>query len=815
MPFTIRGGKDGRVDRGRADFTEADLDTEPGMLGLSMYDIEAGCGAIIMAAFDLDGESYGGGKEDVYRHISRVTSLRVGQTITVSQLGLESAYKEAVAVYELLGPSSGPCMYWTGGRGFHILVKDESLVFTWTAPAGARAREDIVRAMPPFDARATFEAWCISTGRDPEVSRVIRDFGVYRPGGLFDSGYQGHYTTGIQPSPVNVEGGYVDMTLAAQGRLNGQIDDWWHWVIGRQPEHCTPLPPRPPRPANSPLRPPPSHGAVLGAAQRVAPWFGAQSVGVLRNDEGFSVRGGKDGLRCIVRALRNGNAGYEEHSSAGTYLHVPSKHAEPITQRCFSAGCVEWCRGGTWPQVATGRLFWGHALAAADVDPDDHSLVTIGGENFLVHREAHTNTIRARDAHVLYTGAVLDPREAVDAGQWLVRQIGLAGRIYPRGLTYRPESASSGTLPGEYNRWHRPDYPIEPGADFPRIRQHVLEVLCDGDPASARYFWLWLCHMLCRTTQRSTTLCFSGGQGAGKSIMFDHFVRRLVGESNFHKVNSIEEMTAPFNRPLAETLVTYFNEAFFPGHRSAWGRIKAYITQNFITVNEKYRPAYTIPAYQRIISDSNDDWSAPAQDGDRRHAIFRVSDHRRGDSAYFAALLAEINDDAVMGRVRLYLTRGEMVEALDAFGNGENSRPPALLRNLSRQQGYTRENEPVDNFFWRLAEDGEVDDDEGWSVGFGDSRESPLDISARDLVRAVRHLATGTRAGGHFSFPAIRRRIEDRPYRGAIRFMRPWQGGVHRERYVRIASRDALREAMADMHAHGGTISSAFGADSD
>ena len=86
----------------------------------------------------------------------------------------------------------------------------------------------------------------------------------------------------------------------------------------------------------------------------------------------------------------------------------------------------------------------------------------------------------------------------------------------------------------------------------------------------------------------------------------------------------------------------FLDEAIWPGDKAAEGTLKRIVTEPTQTIEAKGFDAGEAVNRLSIMMASNEDWVCPASNDERRFAVFNVSDTRRKDRAYFAALIEEI-----------------------------------------------------------------------------------------------------------------------------------------------------------------------------
>ena len=71
------------------------------------------------------------------------------------------------------------------------------------------------------------------------------------------------------------------------------------------------------------------------------------------------------------------------------------------------------------------------------------------------------------------------------------------------------------------------------------------------------------------------------------------------------------------------------------GDKKALDRLKSFITESVIRVEEKYQPARAIESFHWFFAASNHEQFTNVERDDRRFFFLRVSDRRQQDTKYF------------------------------------------------------------------------------------------------------------------------------------------------------------------------------------
>jgi hypothetical protein len=199
-----------------------------------------------------------------------------------------------------------------------------------------------------------------------------------------------------------------------------------------------------------------------------------------------------------------------------------------------------------------------------------------------------------------------------------------------------PEVLPNGCL----NLWR--GFAVEPAAGgWPLMQRHIAEVLADGDPAALDYIMKWSAWAVQNPGERAeAALVFRGSKGSGKGT-FAHALRRMFGAHGLHVANS-KHLVGAFNAHLRNCLLLYADEAFWAGDKQGESTLKALITEQTLTIEQKGVDAVQWHNRIHLIMTANAEWVVPASHDERRYAVFAVSEKYMGDEKYFESLHAEI-----------------------------------------------------------------------------------------------------------------------------------------------------------------------------
>lgn len=209
------------------------------------------------------------------------------------------------------------------------------------------------------------------------------------------------------------------------------------------------------------------------------------------------------------------------------------------------------------------------------------------------------------------------------------------------GLEFNPR----GTTPHFLNLWVGPNITPTPGP-WPLIHGFLLEVICDGNRDHFAYLLRYIAHALQRPWEKpGVIVVLVGGQGIGKGRL-GRILRRIWASTYLH-VYRTANVTGNFNADLERAFIVFLDEALFAGDRAASDALKSLVTEEIIHINEKHQPSRQVQSYHRFFIATNAEHVKHTDRDDRRDFVLRVSELRKGDFAYWAALSAEIENGGV------------------------------------------------------------------------------------------------------------------------------------------------------------------------
>lgn len=239
--------------------------------------------------------------------------------------------------------------------------------------------------------------------------------------------------------------------------------------------------------------------------------------------------------------------------------------------------------------------------------------------------------------------------------------LGWSGRRQYEGVALDP----SGKVPNSvYNLWRGFSVTPKPG-DWGMLRDHLAEVICNGDSTLFRYVLCWLARAVQRPDEQGqVALVLRGGEGAGKGVV-GRTICQLFGEHGMH-ISNAKHLIGQFNGHLATTVFLFADEAFYAGDKSHVSQLKALITEPTIMVEAKYANPVSMRNRLHVLMASNEGWAVPASLDARRFAVLDVSSRHQRERGYFDRLHQSVKDPGVMAAM-LEELQGVDLEDYDVF----------------------------------------------------------------------------------------------------------------------------------------------------
>lgn len=161
--------------------------------------------------------------------------------------------------------------------------------------------------------------------------------------------------------------------------------------------------------------------------------------------------------------------------------------------------------------------------------------------------------------------------------------------------------------------------------------RHIYECVCRED--AAHFIWVldWLCDVIQRPGGKrpGTALVVHGEQkGTGKEVVIAPLLRLLGGAGLM--TSKMDNISGKFNAVMESKVLVFADEATWGRGHEVKSALKSLITGETLVVEPKGIDAYSVRNFVRLYAASNNEQAYPAEEGERRAAIFNISEHRKG-----------------------------------------------------------------------------------------------------------------------------------------------------------------------------------------
>lgn len=303
------------------------------------------------------------------------------------------------------------------------------------------------------------------------------------------------------------------------------------------------------------------------------------------------------------------------------------------------------------PHADTDALTANNIAAVVEDFNARYMVVSEGGKAVILQpghdpnlNRRYYDRLSVRDLHVLYMNQLIrvgekENGEAVfksKADVWLRHA---DRRQFIHGVTFDPSSTDR--RPGVLNLWEGWAKTPRKG-DWTLLRDHVGKIVCNGNALHFHYLMGWMARLFQQPgKQGEVAVVMKGPEGAGKGTLAKA-IKEISGQHGI-AINNPKHLVGNFNGHLRDAVFLFADEAFFAGDKASIGTLKSLITEPYLTVEAKFQNAVQQPNFLHVMMASNEEWVVPASLEARRFFVLEVSDFRKGDHAYFAAIQAQMD----------------------------------------------------------------------------------------------------------------------------------------------------------------------------
>jgi hypothetical protein len=269
----------------------------------------------------------------------------------------------------------------------------------------------------------------------------------------------------------------------------------------------------------------------------------------------------------------------------------------------------------------------------------DHAVVLMDGGQVVIMRELAGQPpqfMSPENFHLWHANDKVDLDDKKPVSRiWVTHA---ARRQYSR-VVFDPRDTNQ----AHYNLWRGFSVQPDPGKSCDKFLAHVRDNICSGNPVHFLWVMGFLAHMVQRPEEKpGVSLVLRGSEGVGKG-----FFANAIGKLCLHHfvvISQATHLTGRFNSQFLHTLLAFVDEAFWAGDRSGEGALKHLVTDEYVTIEGKYKDPITVRNLSRLIIASNEKWVVPAGVQARRWCVLDVADTHANDRAYFRAIADELGD---------------------------------------------------------------------------------------------------------------------------------------------------------------------------
>lgn len=286
-----------------------------------------------------------------------------------------------------------------------------------------------------------------------------------------------------------------------------------------------------------------------------------------------------------------------------------------------------------------------------------HAVAFIGGKSvILTFRETEEGRritySNREDMNALYANRPVpsNGRRLNEAQWWMEHR---QRRTYEGGVNFYPGRE----LPADtFNLWGGWSVKPDGTKSCKRFLHHVLNNIVGKNRKLYDWILNFLAHMVQKPWEKpGVALVLVGDKGTGKDT-FGDYVGSMF-KQNHITVSQQEHVTGKFNQHQETALLLHVQEAHWAGDPKAASVLKALITDTTSMVEPKGINAFPVKSFCRWLLTSNDEKVVDATRGERRFAVFNMSDAHARDTAYFEAIYEEMKNGGSAALLHLLLNR--------------------------------------------------------------------------------------------------------------------------------------------------------------
>jgi hypothetical protein len=228
-------------------------------------------------------------------------------------------------------------------------------------------------------------------------------------------------------------------------------------------------------------------------------------------------------------------------------------------------------------------------------------------------------------------------------------------KTYPGGVFFNPSGVQ---YAGALNLWK--DLAIEPKCGrWEKFYDHIWSVVCRHNKEHYDYLMNWMARLVQHPELKCrVAVVLQGLKGSGKGTLVQPLLR-IFGRHGLHIIDATH-LVGRFREHLRGRVLLFADEAFFAGDKQHIGVLKGLISEEQTPMEGKYKVPTEVRNFLHIIMASDQKWVVPAGLDERRFFCLEVSAEKKGDTAYFKAIEAELDDGGL--EAFLYELKHRLIE---------------------------------------------------------------------------------------------------------------------------------------------------------
>jgi hypothetical protein len=190
---------------------------------------------------------------------------------------------------------------------------------------------------------------------------------------------------------------------------------------------------------------------------------------------------------------------------------------------------------------------------------------------------------------------------------------------------------------------------------------HIVAVFAGRNEAMGKIVLQWFAHLIQKPTQKGYALLVQGGQGSGKSLVYEIF-KRCIGSGYAIQFTKMGDLTQTHNNIVRGRLLINLNEAVnYPSIENV-NILKGLITDEELLINPKCCPLYYVSNFSRVLITTNCEFAMRIDPGDRRYLCLRSNDEFIGNTEYFDNLVDLMNNDEFLNELFIYFANLDITD---------------------------------------------------------------------------------------------------------------------------------------------------------